>query len=232
MPYLVPCGIEYIRFSVFQPVWIGSYYARGLFLWYSFSLQQTLLKSETGGRKARFLRAIQARPWIVSLRFQFSLLLGLFVAFAALGLGLGYGFPPVPQSQYCIPTVASNVLFGVGIVLVIIAVWFLYLLWNVRDAYLIKTEFVMLVLAGLPLLILWGISRPLNWQGIIQPALWLDLAEMWFLLTTLYVPLGGVLYYRRVFGTKAPKYDASVQLADDDLGIILKHPTLSVLFKE
>ena len=223
----IPCAVNFVRFTVFEPLFLAPYFLRSFKLWYSFSLQKSLFMADQTGFRAKFLVFLKARPWLVSFRTQLLVLLFLFIVFGAIGLGVGFTTPPVSQTLYCIGSTSLSVSFYITIVLVIAAVAVIWFLWGVRDVYMIRLELLLLLIYGVTMDIIWGTASIRDWQPPIGSYLWLDLCELGFQLVSIYLPVLGTIYYHRLLrGTNLKE-----EMSGDELTIVLIHPKLAPSFE-
>jgi len=223
----IPCAVNFVRFTVFEPLFLAPYFLRSFKLWYSFSLQKSLFMADQTGFRAKFLVFLKARPWLVSFRTQLLVLLFLFIVFGAIGLGVGFTTPPVSQTLYCIGSTSLSVSFYITIVLVIAAVAVIWFLWGVRDVYMIRLELLLLLIYGVTMDIIWGTASIRDWQPPIGSYLWLDLGELGFQLVSVYLPVLGTIYYHRLLrGTNLKE-----EMSGDELTIVLIHPKLAPSFE-
>jgi len=223
----IPCAVNFVRFTVFEPLFLAPYFLRSFKLWYSFSLQKSLFMADQTGFRAKFLVFLKARPWLVSFRTQLLVLLFLFIVFGAIGLGVGFTSPPVSQSELCVGGSSLLAAFYITIVLVVISVACIWFLWDAGDVYMIRLELLLLLIYGVTMDVIWVVALIRNWQPPVGSYLWIDLCELGFQLVSVYLPVLGTIYYHRLLRGANLKEGMS----DDELTIVLIHPKLAPSFE-
>jgi len=233
---MVGCAVDMLRNLLLVPLFLFPYYLRVFELWYRFNLQTILLTSQTKTFKGRIILWIQEHPWLISLEMQLGHFVMQLLATIAVSLGLYYTHLSEVQAQCGLPEIFILEVIQ-GTVAIIFFIISCVVLWDVNDAYLLKLEFVLLLIIGLPFFILFVISSELLWPGFANPGFWVNLIEIGFFCATILLPIYGTRNFsnllRKVAGRQGSEHSSELGHAsrsllgvEEDLQLVLGETVL------
>jgi len=235
------CMVDNWRGVLVIPLWIYPYYGRAFVLWYNFNLQQVLLlRRDHATRKGKMVLWLQSRPWFVSIHAQLTLFGFLAISFTLVAFAI-YFTEEMPPGVCNLPS-AFYVEVVQGVIATVLVLVTIPLLWSVQDIFGLKHEFVYLLVTGFPLFVVWALSIARDWSGLANDLFWIDLAEVLFIVGTIYMPLLGTWAFTRILPQKdAAEYERNghdevfpvrTTGGEDELALILSDEVLLGKLKE
>jgi len=133
---------------------------------------------------------------MISLKFHLFLLFLIFLIFSF--IALMYYFFLEPEEGDCVAPEGFFVVVIVAAISFLFLFLFCFLLWDVKDAYLIKTELILSIITCFPFFTLWGVAFLLRWKGVLFSDFFLNLSFFSLMVTAIVLPLLGTYYFESI----------------------------------
>jgi len=230
----LPCLLDNIVAMVLLPAWTHPYFLRAFIIWHKSTFQSYLLDSSANSR-SKLLHFLDHRRFLVSIPFQLLFFFVLLVLPWLLVAIIVYftmeiepscfneGFPPVILLQGCLT-------FLGGLAAII-------LLWNLKDALMLKLEYRLLLILGLPGFIAVCLASSLDWKGPLHFTIFLDVTLILTIFFTIWVPVLGSFRFQSILKRRADTFDPSKDSLrdipiDHEFNAMLSNPVLLKSFEK
>ena len=165
---------------------------------YKFTINDVFAKAEHEGP---LTLKVHSHRWLVSLKGQFLIYFGsLVVAFAASLLENFLDTAPGPLP--CLHRYVLVYLMMMGSLLTFFAMFDVYILWNITDAYMFYWEYLVIMVSGIPLFTVTVISLQLGWRGPAHEYFWVSSCMIIFCATVILPVVATFYFYAIIRETK------------------------------